>query len=331
MTENKKRVLIVKLSSVGDILHSLPAVHCLKNGLPAEIDWVVHPAYEELAKCFSDVSRVFVFPRSGSPLEFIRHFRELRAQQPYDLILDLQGILKSAMVSRAAHGVPRIGPSFQREGSFLFYTEVAGKRNKNRHAVDEIMDVVRYLNLPVLKPVFPITVPLQLVSEPSPRIALLPFTRWPDKNWPILSFVRAGRELQEILNASLFIMGSADEVKPGKELEKELKGRVINMVGKTSLPHMAGLLREMDLVIANDSGAMHLAAAFDRPVLALYGPTDPVRTGPYGGKCRVLKGKLRCQPCFKEHCRFRDNSCMATITPEAVIGTAVEMLKLATP
>jgi len=325
MENCSKRILIVKLSSMGDLLHALPAVRCLKAGLNAEVDWIVHPAYVELAKCFSDVSRVLAFPRHAAPAEFIRQIRLLRAEQ-YEMIFDLQGILKSAFVSRLAHGRERIGPSFQREGSFLFYSAVAGARNKNRHAVDEIMDVVRYLNLPALPPVFPMTVPLQLVSEPSPRIALLPFSRWPSKNWPLMSFVRVGRELQENPGASIYIMGASGEHALCAKIEKELGGRVVNFAGKTNLPQLAGLLREMDLVITNDSGPMHLAAAMGTPVLAMYGPSDPLRTGPYGHKHRVLRGKLRCQPCFSRRCRFRDNSCMLTITPESVINTAMAML-----
>lgn len=325
MANGVKRILIVKLSSLGDLLHALPAVHCLKSGLNAEIDWIVHPFYVELAKCFSDVSRVLVFPRRAPPAEFIRQIRLLRAEQ-YEIIIDLQGILKSAFVSRLARGTKRIGPSFHREGSVLFYKAVAGTRNKNRHAIDEIMDVVRYLNLPELPPAFPMTVPLQLVSEPSPRIALLPFSRWPSKNWPLMSFARVGHELQENLGASIYIMGASGDHLPGAEIARELGGRAINLAGKTTLPQLAGLLREMDLVITNDSGPMHLAAVMGAPVLAMYGPSDPVRTGPYGHNHCVLKGKLRCQPCFSPRCRFRDNSCMLTITPESVINAAMAML-----
>jgi len=325
MATEKKRILIVKLSSLGDILHALPAVHCLKNGLDAEIDWIVHPAYADLVRCFSDVDRVLKFPRHASPAEFLLSTRLLRSSS-YDYILDLQGILKSALASRLARGGKRLGPSFQREGSFLFYSAVAGTRNKNRHAVAELMDFVRHFGLPEQKAAFPISVPLQLVGEQSPRVALMPFSRWRSKNWPLMSFARVGRDLRENLNAALYIIGGTEDQAQSAELEKELDGRVINLAGKTALPQLAGLLREMDLVITNDSGPMHLAAGMGAAVLALYGPTDPVRTGPYGANCRVLSGKLRCQPCFAARCRFGDNSCMHTITPEAVINAAVEML-----
>lgn len=317
--------MIVKLSSLGDILHALPAVHCLKKGLDAEIDWIVHPAYAGLAGCFQDVSRVLTFPRRAGPVEYARQIKLLRAGQ-YDLILDMQGILKSALVSRLARGITRVGPSFHREGSFLFYSAVAGARNKDRHAVDENLDFVRFLGLPVLPAEFPIAIPLQPLSEPSPRVALLPFARWPSKTWALMSFARLGREMQETINASIFIMGTPADQAQGLALEKELGGRIVNLTGKTSLPQLAALLREMDLVISNDSGVLHLAAAFAMPVLALHGPTSPVRTGPYGSRHRVIKGKLLCQPCFDKHCRFGDNSCMQTITPEAVIQVSLEML-----
>ncbi|MDO9541645.1 MAG: glycosyltransferase family 9 protein, partial [Kiritimatiellia bacterium] len=139
--------------------------------------------------------------------------------------------------------------------------------------------------------------------------------------------IRVGRELQENLGASIYIIGAPGEHSLSAEMEKALSGRVVNLAGKTTLPQLAGLLREMNLVITNDSGPMHLAAAMGTPVLAMYGPSDPVRTGPPPGlRSRVLRGKLKCQPCFSARCRFRDNSCMLTITPESVINTAIAML-----
>lgn len=319
------KILIVKLSAMGDLLHALPAVRCLKRGLNAEISWVVHPAYAELAACFADVSRVLVFPRRGSPAEMTRCIRVLREEQ-YDLVLDFQGILKSAFVTALARGKRRVGPSFHREGSRLFYGAVAGVRNKNRHAVDELLDFARYFRVPLLEPVFPLNIPMQLVSESSPRVALLPASRWPSKNWSPQSFAWVGRELQEGMNASVFLFGAEGERRLADQVEAELKGRVTNLAGRTSLPQLAGLLREMDLVISNDTGPMHLAAAMGANVLALYGPSDPVRTGPFGPHCRVVKGKLLCQPCFMTRCRYGDNSCMRTITPDQVVTLAMEML-----
>lgn len=319
------RVLVVKLSSLGDLFHALPAVHCLKIGLPAKIDWVVHPLYQELARCFTDVDRVIPLARdfrSGTLMDDIRALR----MESYDLIVDLQGILKSALAARLARGARRIGPSFHREGARLFYQAVAGLRNKDRHAVDENLDVVRYLGLPVLPPVFPLKFPVQHVGEPAPRVALIPFSRWSSKNWPIAAFIQVGRDLQENTSASIFLIGGAAEAAACAEMEKEFKGRVINLAGKLSLPQLGGILQAMNLVIANDSGPMHMAASLGTPVLAVFGPTEKKRTGPYGALHRVAAGKLRCQPCFSKSCRFKDGSCLRTVTPECVATIALEML-----
>ncbi|MBU0715604.1 MAG: glycosyltransferase family 9 protein [Verrucomicrobia bacterium] len=322
------RVLVVKLSSLGDLFHALPAVHCLKAGLQATVDWVVHPAYQELVACFTDVDRVIPLARDVWSGVLIGDVRALRAE-PYDLIVDLQGILKSALASRLARGSQRIGPSFHREGSRLFYQTIAGPRNKDRHAVEENLDVVRHLGLPVLPPVFPLEFPMQLVGEPEPRVALIPFSRWPSKNWPMPSFVQTGRDLQEHANASIFLIGGAAEAAACAEMEKEFKGRVMNLAGKLSLPQLGGVLQAMNLVIANDSGPMHMAASLGTPVLAVFGPTDKKRTGPYGDRNRVVAGNLRCQPCFAERCKFKDGSCVRAITSECVMTIALEMLNVA--
>lgn len=320
------RVLVVKLSSLGDLFHALPAVHCLKVGLQATVDWVVHPAYHELVACFTDVDRVIPLAREVWSGTLPGEVRALRAQ-PYDLIVDLQGILKSALVARLAHGSQRIGPSFHREGSQLFYQAIAGPRNKDRHAVDENLDVVRHLGLKVLPPVFPVKFPMQLVGEPEPRVALIPFSRWPSKNWPVPLFIQTGRELQEHANASIYLIGGAAEAAACAEIAKEFKGRVINLAGKLSLPQLGGVLQAMNLVIANDSGPMHMAASLGTRVLAVFGPTDKKRTGPYGEGHRVVAGSLRCQPCFAKRCRFQDGSCLRTVTPECVTTIALEMLR----
>lgn len=320
------RVLVVKLSSLGDLFHALPAVHCLKVGLQAKIDWVVHPAYQELVGCFDDVDRVIPLTRDVWSGALMGDVRALRAEQ-YDLIVDLQGILKSAVASRLARGRRRIGPSFHREGSRLLYNAVAGPRNKERHAVEENLDVVRHLGLPVLPPVFPLKFPMQLVGEPEPRVALVPFSRWPSKNWPAASFVQAGRDLQEHANASIFLIGGAADAAACAEMAKEFKGRVVNLAGKLSLPQLGGMLQSMNLVIANDSGPMHMAASLGTPVLAVFGPTDKKRTGPYGERHRVAAGKLRCQPCFAKQCKFEDGSCLRVVTPEDVTTMALEMLR----
>ena len=320
------RILVIKLSSLGDLFHALPTVRQLKQGLNATVDWVTQTAYVDLVRCFPDVDRVIAFPRRDVLRQSAAFFRELR-QQEYDGIFDLQGLLKSGIVARLARGGKRIGPSFAREGSRLLYSAVAGPTNKDRHAVDEALDVIRYLGIEVRPPEFPVAFPKMPRPEPSPRIAFVPCSRWSTKNWPLERFVDVGRALQERVGATIFLVGSPEDRPVCRTIEAKLAGRVVNVCGKTSLVELGSLLQEMDLVITVDSGPMHMAAAAGRPVLAVFGATDPKRTGPYGKNHRVIvREELDCRPCFSDRCARHDLACLRDLSAEQVIMPAMEML-----
>ena len=323
------RILVIKLSSLGDLFHALPAVHILKQELNAIVDWVTQTTYVDLVKCFSDVNRVIAYPRKDFLSKASAFVRELK-REPYDLILDLQGLLKSAIVARLARGKRRIGPSFAREGSRLLYDAVAGPKNKNRHAVEEVLDVVRYLGREVRKPEFPVVFPKVQRSEPAPRVAFVPCSRWPTKNWPAERFVEVGRALQEKAGATIFLVGSPEDKPTCDMIEQHLGGRPVNLCGKTTLVELGSLLQEMNLVVTVDSGPMHLAAAAGTPVLAVFGATDPKRTGPHGERHRVVVADgLGCRPCFSDRCATRDLACLRDLPAARVVDQALEMLNAA--
>jgi ADP-heptose:LPS heptosyltransferase len=306
-------------------------VHNLKVALRAEVDWVVQPEYAALVRCFTDVRRVIVFPRRSFAKGVLPFLRALRAER-YDRIVDLQGLLKSALVARLARGGARIGPSFHREAAHVFYTAVAGPRDKSRHAVEENLDIVRHLGLERLPPVFPLAIPPAAPSAPRPRIGLLPASRWPTKNWPPECFAALGRLLRgRVANASFFLLGGRADVPICNEIQKAIGGDVFNRAGQTSLVEMGGLLRELDLLVTNDSGPMHMAAALGTPTLAIFGPTDPGRTGPYGDGHAVVSVALPCRPCFSRTCRVGGVPCLQGVTPERVADTALRLLERRAP
>jgi heptosyltransferase I len=300
-------------------------VHNLKVGLKADVDWVVQSEYVELVRCFTDVDRIIPFHRKAFFSNWRRFMGDLRKQE-YDLIVDLQGLLKSAMVTRLARGKRRIGPSFHREGAGFFYDAVAGAQDKNRHAVEENLDVVRYLGLTPLKPEFPVRFPVQPVAARRPRVALLPTSRWQTKNWPVRCFVDVGMRLLKAKDVSLFILGGPTDASVCAELELGLGRKATNVAGTLSFSETGGLLREMDLLISNDSGPVHMAAAVGTPTLVVFGPTDPKRTGPYGDGHRIASVKLPCQPCFSRTCHRDGVPCLSGVTPEHVTEMALEML-----
>ncbi len=327
----KKRILIIKLSSFGDIFHALPAVNNLKVAMEAEIDWVTQPEYVDLVRCFPVVSEVIPFPRHDFLTRGLGFFKTLRGRH-YDYVIDLQGLLKSAIVARLARGARTIGPSFQREGARFFYDAVAGCRDKNRHAVEENLDVVNYLGLPLLPVSFPVKFPELAMTAKAPRVAIVPLSRRDNKNWPINHFFQTARALQQEFDASIFLFGSRADHDLCEGIRSELmaerpQGVVVNLAGKTSLIEMGGWFTKMNLVVVNDSGPLHMAVALGVPVVTLFGPTDPRRTGPYGEGHRVITSKVACRPCFARVCKLPEVECMNRISPSEVIESSREVLR----
>ncbi|MEI6891786.1 MAG: glycosyltransferase family 9 protein [Pontiella sp.] len=284
------KILIIKTSSLGDLFHALPAVHLLKTAYDAEIDWVVNTDYVEMVECFSDVRKVIPFPRKELRANLGR-FKALLHQETYDLVVDLQGLLKSAFIGRLAKrakGATFLGPSFQREGARFLYSAVVGKKNKNRHAVEENLDVLRWLK----KPMEPIEFPLHFPDvafhglEKKPVVVFAPCSRHEAKNWPWKRFVELGEQLE----GQIILVGAPEDAGTCEKIENKLpEGATVNLCGKTSLLELGGVLQRADLVVTVDSGPMHMASAAGTPCLAIFGPTDPTRVGPFGHQHRVLR------------------------------------------
>ncbi|MEE9369535.1 MAG: glycosyltransferase family 9 protein [Pontiella sp.] len=284
------RILIVKTSSLGDLFHALPAVRLLKQAYDAEIDWVVNTEYAGLVECFSDVRKIIPFPRKGL-FSNLGQFRAALREETYDLIVDLQGLMKSAMICRMAKrskGAKILGPSFQREGARFLYSAVVGRKDKNRHAVEENMDVLQWLK----KSTNPIDFPVEFPAvdfpclKQHPVVVFAPCSRHAAKNWPAKRFV----ELGEQLSAQIILVGAPDDLEMCTYIENALpEGAATNLCGKTTLLELGGVLQRADLVVTVDSGPMHMASATGTPCLAIFGPTNPLRVGPYGEQHRVLR------------------------------------------
>jgi len=325
--KSSPRILIIKMSSLGDLFHALPAVHSLKTGLNATIDWVVNSQYRKTVECFTDVDRVIEFPRRN----IVAGYKKLRCDirlHTYDIVIDMQGLLKSAFVAMTAKRTRRIGPSFCREFAHLFYRELAGVKDKNRHAVEECLDVVRYLGLDIDRSPPPVAFPKYPIHLPRPSVAFAPASRWKTKNWSPEYFIKTGLALQKECHATIFLVGAKEDRPVCEQISDGFSGGIVNTAGKTDIPQLAGLLSDMDLLISVDSGPVHIAATLQTPVLGLYGLTNPIRTGPNGEIHRVLRASGNSY----SHSDFRkptsqNLNVMQSIKPATVIEVALQMLK----
>ena len=310
------KVLVVKLSSMGDVLHALPTVAAIREQTGAEIHWAVHPSFAGVVRMFPCVDHIIEIPRHGNLADHRRTVRILR-ENAYDLVVDLQGLFKSAIVARFARAPRRVGPPFHREFSRLFYNAVPRLVRPRRHAIEECLDVLSVLGLARPEtPTFPIRTPeIQLPEGDAFRVAIAPLSRWETKNWPLERFAETARLLHEARHAELHILGGAGDRETAETLRSLAGVPMRNHCGEFDIAHSCGLLRRMDCLLTNDSGPMHLAAAVGTPCVALFGPTSPTRTGPYGPIHTILRTDV-CKPCRKRECRRHNHACMLSITPE---------------
>ncbi len=283
------RILVVKLSALGDLLHAVPVVHRLKQQYQCPIDWVTQPEYVELVGCHRDVDRVIAFPRKGGISNMRRFVRELR-EQSYDLALDLQGLTKSGLVLGLSRSRRKIGTSLPRELSAWFANETPESKAPTPHAMDRLFDSLRHLEIDPEPVVYPLEFPPgPEFASTAKKLAIAPRSRWPGKDWPAEKFVELARSLMGQHELEVYILGGPAERELGERMIREIGGGAFNLCGEHPMLALGGILRQMDCLVCNDSGPMHMGAAVGTPLVALFGPTDPEKTGPWGPGHRVLR------------------------------------------
>lgn len=282
------RILVVKLSALGDLFHAVPVVHALREHFGMPIDWVTQPEYAALAACHRDVDRVISYPRRGG--SWRTFLRELRREQ-YDIAVDLQGLFKSGVVLGACRAKRKIAFSMPREGSSCFANERPKPAGQGTHALDRLNDTLRHLGIEPGVPEYPLNFPeTPLLPGDAPRLGIAPKSRWPAKDWPLESFAEAAKALRrEQPGLGIYIFGGPGDKEAGETLVQEIGAPVWNLCGQHPLLALGPQLAQMNALLCNDSGPMHFAAAVGTPVVALFGPTDPALTGPVGPQHRVLR------------------------------------------
>ncbi len=338
-------ILVVKLSAIGDVIHTLPSLTALRSLYPqAHITWVVEEAAADLILNHPHLDEVLVSRRkawiqdikSGNLRkawrEICQFIRDLR-KRPYDLIIDFHGLFKSSIIVFLSGGKRKLGYDSLQELSGLFLNEKIPE-DMNKHAVDRYLDFPLYLGAKKERAEFILPqsadtenkVKLLLAShglDENNYIAINPIAYWDTKLWDNEKFAKLADLIQAKLKKKVVFTGS--ESKSIEKITAKMKSTGINLGGKTSLMELSCLFKKALMVITTDSGPMHLACAVGTPVVALFGPTDPKRTGPYGGGHIVISDNLSCSPCFLKKCKT--TNCMKNITPKQVYSVVESKIK----
>lgn len=322
-------VLVIKPSSLGDVVHAFPAVNLIHSHHPeATITWVVNDTYAEMVELFPYVDDVALFRRKRWGkitrwYEYIAFALELRKRK-FDLIIDFQGLFRSGFLAFLAGGCRRVGFAHCREGASMFYNEKILIPANIQHAVDKnLFLAASALGVPV--PGKHETLPEMRRSHDGEKqadilfrmhhmnpgekiVAVAPAARWKSKMFPPAFFAKVlDRIVETHPDAKFWILGTDNERAVGEAVVEACHACVPELLmGEANLVTLVEMLRRSKVLLTNDTGPMHLAAAFGCPTVALFSSTNPDLTGPYGEGHIVLQGSCKKGPCLNRECPRTD-------------------------
>ncbi len=312
------KILLIKLGALGDVVNTLPLAVNLKKHFNAEIDWLVAPLSYPLVANHPCVNKAILFDKTQLKHSLPHALRHIRKKQ-YDVTLDLQRILKSSLFTLAARSHRRIGFDTDRckEQTWLFPFDRIPPSDPQAHMLLQYFEFSAYLGVPKAEvswriPRSPHNLPSGL---PTSYIVLNIGASRAVKIWPPDHFAVLADLIDTRFNLQPVLTGGPDDLQRAEIIGGKANCNIIDLTGKTSIPQLVEVLANARCVITGDTGAMHLAAALGTDLVALFGPTNPRRTGPFYGRV-IQKTDLSCVPCNQRKCH--DHQCMKAITPKDV-------------
>lgn len=337
--DDPSRILLIKPSSLGDIIHALPVLAGLRRRYPdAHIAWLVASGFATLLEGHPLLNEVIRFDRARfgrmltSPRisgDFLRFVGGLRRKK-FDLVIDLQGLIRSGFLAAASGASRRVGFADARELAWAFYTQRVRCPADAQHAVEKNLCIAEAVDARHEPAQFPLALqPAELEAvrrrldeaaghKQATYTCVLPGARWDSKLWPADRFAGLIDLMHQRGIPRVVLLGAASERALADQIRVHCRSHPISLVGQTNLRELACLISQAALVVCLDSGPMHIAAALDKPTIALFGSTDPARTGPWSSSAEVVRVELDCSPCLRRVCPLRHHRCLRDLTVERV-------------
>ena len=322
----------------------MPALNAIRNRYPgAMITWLVEEAAADFVVGHQALDRVIISKRkkwikgifSQAYLKNLRELfsflKELRDTQ-YDLIINFQTLFKSGILAALAKGKRKAGYGRgmeHMEYSYIFLNERIRPVNMNNHAILRSLMLIESLGIKTKEikynlPVFSTDrikagelLQASGIRGSEPVIAINPVAKWKTKLWYNDNFAELADRLSIKYGAKIIFTGSKDDISVIEDIISRMHTKAASLAGKTTLKILAAIFEMVDLVVSTDTGPMHVAAATETPVVAIFGPTAPWRTGPFGSIHKIVRADVECSPCFKRKCSSME--CMRKISVNQVM------------
>jgi lipopolysaccharide heptosyltransferase I len=302
MTTDYKNVLIIKPSALGDIVHALPVLPALRAALPdARITWLVRKEFAPLLECVDGLDKILLFDRQllahwyRRPAAFraLRDFRRTLKNSRYDLVLDLQGLLRTALFGWMTDCPRRIGMADSREFAGLFYTRKVPPPESSVHVLDYYHALLKDAGIdaaPAAETLF--KVPAEAAAAVRQKLAqagagqgyfvLIPGSAHTSKCWPAERFAKMAEDLHHRFRAAVVMVGTQQDKPQARAIGAQCRTPLIDLTAKTPLVELVALLQQAAGVVSNDTGPGYIAAAAGAPTVIIYGQVNPQRLAPYG-------------------------------------------------
>lgn len=347
-----KNILLIRLSSLGDVLHGTPVAKTLRAHFPAaKISWIVGEKSQEILQGNPYLDKIIVWQREKWEEELRKgvlrksyasfHLLEEQLKEDqYDLTIDMHGLLLTGLISWRSGAPMRIGFARAKEGSPFFYTHKV-KSPTQMQIVHHYLQLLQPLGLQKGCPqmVMPVAADHHRfadnllrshgIKEEDMVLAISPFTSWATKCWPAAYFAALVNFLQDDLQAKVILLGAPDDLPLLAKIVAGSSRPVINLAGKVNLKELAAVMQKSHLFIGGDTGPLHIAAAVGTPTLSLFGPTNPHIYAPVGENHAVIVSDVACRYCHKRACE--NFICMESIGLEEVYRAVRKMLNREKP
>lgn len=332
------KILILKPSGLGDIIHSIPVVKGLKVVYPkAEVHWLVFNKFYEILLNIKEIDKTILWNRDGGWAEYIRVLKLIRREK-YDLAIDLQGLLRTAILVYFSKSKRKMATSLLREFSWLIERPVA-KFEPSMHAVDRNYLIVKKLSNGKIQQTPLSFLPwISLTTEEivnakkllngnfkRPLVLFITTSRGRHKVWPASYFSKLINLMIKEFNITPIFLGMSGEEETVSMITRNIASYYVNLVGRTNLRMACAVISLCDFVIGNDSGLLHISSALDKPTFGIFGPTNPRWFSPYNSKSTFIYKNYECSPCgIKPNCRTY--KCMWDITVDEVYNAIKEII-----